>query len=176
MKKDYEIPSVPTNNIDLNDLTGLDNLAGWIARYHNFGLIVDEVSPHVKELLDEGILASFDPTSLTGLKAGYCGGAEEYERYEFSIKIGDFVNLNGYDWVTLHFVFKANKCMMFVECCNQSKVDKITPALENIFNAIGVEPLLEKESSRDITWQEADEIILKYLKYIKSPNIPSVPK
>ena len=100
---------------------------------------------------------------------------KEYERYEFGTEINNFVDL-GDDWAILHFSFLSKRYMMFVTCNNQSEFDKISPVMENIFNAIGVEPLLEEEFSRDITWYEADEIILKYLKYIKNPDIPSVPK
>ena len=174
METKTEIPSVPTINPSLDDITGLKNLAGWIARYKNFGLEIDEVSPFVSELLENGTLARFE-SSLTGLKAGHAGGEEEYERYEFDAKVYNFIDF-GDNWVILHFSFLSNRCMMYIECCNQSKFDKISPALENIFNAIGVDPLLEDEYSRDLTWQEADEIILKYLKYIKNPDIQSVPE
>ena len=173
--KNYEIPSVPTNNINTDDQTGLRNLAGWMARYHNFGLSVFEVSPLISELLEQGILAKFEP-SLKGLQGGRSAGDEEYECYEFDVCINDFVNIDGHDWANLHFSFLANKCTMYVECCNQSKEDKISPALEVLFGAIGVDTLLEEEYSREITWQEADEIILRYLRYVKNPWIPSVPE
>ncbi len=176
MKEKNKIPSVPKNNIETDDQANLKNLAGWIARYHNFGLLVfDEVSPFISELLEQGTLAQFEP-SLKGLKGGRSAGDEEYERYEFDVCVDDFVNINGYDWVDLHFSFLANKCTMYVECCNQSKEDKISPALEVLFGAIDVNPLLEEEYSREITWQEADEIILRYLRYMKNPKIPSLPE
>lgn len=172
----YEIPSVPTSTLDLNDQTGLKKLAGWLARYHNFGLSVNgEVSPLVRELLDNGTLAGIEP-SLTGLRGSQSGGDEEYERYEFDVCIEDFVNINGYDWANLHFVFMASRCMMFIECCNQSKVDRLSPVLAKTFNAMDVDPLLDEEFSRDLTWKEADEIILRYLKYMKNPEIVSVPE
>lgn len=170
----YEIPSVPKNRINTDDETGLRNLAGWIARYKNLGLKISEASPFITELLHNGTLAQFEP-SLTELKVGQWGGPEDYERYEFDVSIDDFIDFD-IDWVILHFSFQSNKCMMYLESCNQSDGDKLSSTLEKIFNAINIDPLLEAEFSRDITWQEADEIILKYLKYMKNPEIPSIPE
>ncbi|MFA6397819.1 MAG: hypothetical protein WDK96_03185 [Candidatus Paceibacterota bacterium] len=179
MGKDEEnIPSVPVANVDLNDQTGLKNLAGWIARYKNFGLTIDEVSPFIEELLENGTLTQFEP-SLIGLKVGQWGGHEEYERYEFTAVINDFAKINdgSLDYVNLHFCFQSNnKCLMFITSVNQSESNKLPDALETTFRALGVEPLTKESDRRDIVWQEADEIILKYLKYIKSPDIPSVPE
>jgi len=175
-KVNTTIPSVPNNDFsDINGEEGLKNLAGWIARYHNLGLTVDDVSPVIRELLDNGTLAHFQP-SLIGLKGSQSGGDEEYERYEFDVCIEDFVNINNHDWANLHFSFMANKCLMYIEDCNQSKNDNTSPALEILFGAICVEPLLGQEGPREITWQEADEIILKYLKFMKNPEIPPVPE
>ena len=169
-----EILPVPTSNPDLKDITGLKNLAGWVARYKNFGLEIDEVSPFMSELLENGTLAQFEP-SLTGLKAGRWGSDEEYERYEFDAKIGDFIDF-GDDWAILHFNFQSNKCMMFIECVNQSKSGKLSRALETIFNALEVDSLTEENAFRDLTWEEADKVILKYLKYMNSPEIASAPE
>lgn len=169
-----EILPVPTSNPNLKDITGLKNLAGWIARYKNFGMEIDEVSPFMSELLENGTLAQFEPC-LIGLKAGRFGSDEEYERYEFDAKIIYFIDF-GKDWANLHFSFQSNKCMMFLECINNSKSGKLSRALETIFNALEVEPLTEESAFRDITWEEADEIILKYLQYMKNPEIASVPK
>lgn len=169
-----EIMPVSTSNPNFEDLTGLKNLAGWIARYKNFGLGIGEVSLFVSKLLENGTLAQFEP-SLIGLKAGRFGSDEEYERYEFDAKIYNFIDF-GEDWATLHFSFQSNKCMMFLECINDSKSGKLSRALEIIFNALEVEPLTEENAYKDITWEEADEIILKYLQYMKNPEIPSVPE
>lgn len=179
METNYEIPSVPVSSPNINDHTGLKNLAGWIARYKEFGLKISEVSPFVYELFEKGILAQFEP-SLTGIRTN-SGSEEDFDRYEFDVMIEDFVNIDDNNWVILHFSFQANHCMMFVESCNQSKsnqskVDKISSVMENTFNAIDVEPLLEEEFSRNITWQEADDTILKYLEYMKNPKIPLVPE
>ncbi len=165
---------VPKSKLDLKDVIGLKNLAGWIARYKNFGLIIDEVSPFISELLENGTLSKFEP-SLAGLKAGRWGSDEEYEHYEFDAKIKDFIDF-GDDWANLHFSFQSNKCMMFVECINESESDKLSRALETIFKALSVEPLTEENAYRDISWEEADKIILKYLKYINCHEIPSVPE
>lgn len=173
-KENYEIPSVPTTVPNL-DQTGLKNLAGWIARYKKFGLEIDEVSSFVSELLDSGTLAQFEP-SLVGLRAGHSAGDEEYDRYEFDARIEQFVDF-GEDWAMLHFSFQANnKCMMFIEDCDQSGRGKLGRALERIFNAIEVDPLTEEDSSIDITWEEADEVILRYVKYMNNPEVPSVPE
>ena len=76
-KKSYKIPSVPVSTLDLNDQTGLKNLAGWIARYKNLGILnQDGFSPIVGELLNNGTLAKFE-SSLTGYKAGQEGSDEE---------------------------------------------------------------------------------------------------
>lgn len=174
METNYEVPSVPVSDPNINDNTGLKNLAGWIARYKKFGLKIGEVSTFVSELFEKGTLAQFEP-SLIGIVANY-GAYEDFDRYEFDVTIEDFVNIDDNDWVNLNFSFQSNHCMMFIESCNQSKVDKISSVMENIFNAINVEPLLEEEFSRNITWQEADDIILKYLEYMKNPKILPVPK
>ena len=171
----YEIPAVPTSNLDLNDKTGLINLAGWLVRYKNFGLKICEASPFVNELLKNGTLAQFEP-SLAGLEVEQFGSDEEYERYEFDAKIKDFIDL-GDDWAYLHFNFRSNsKCTMYIEGINQSGSNRLFDAQETIFNALGIDPLTEESSDRFITWEEADETILKYLKYMNNPEIPSVPK
>jgi len=172
MKKSDLIPLVPEINLD--EESGLKNLAGWLARYKNFGLTINEVSSFVEELLKNGTLAKFE-SSLIGLRATRCGSEEEYERYEFTVSIDDFIDFCD-DWAILHFAFKSKKCTMFVESINQSRVDRISPALKNIFEAMDVDPLTNEEQSRDLEWEEADNIILKYLKYINcsvvaSPNI-----
>ncbi len=169
-----EIPSVPTTSLEPNDQTGLKNLAGWIARYKNFGLEICEVSSFMYKLFENGTLAKFEP-SLIGLEVGYGGSEEDYERYEFDATIYDFVDLRE-DSASLHFSFISGKCAMWIEYFEQSNNGSLSCALEKIFDAIDVEPLLEKEYLRNITWQEADEIILKYLKYMKNPEIPPVPE
>lgn len=168
------IPSAPVN-IPNYEVAGLKNLAAWIARYHSFGLAIAEVSPYLTHLSENGKLAQFEP-SLVGLEAGYSGGEDEYQRYEFDVEITDIVHFNN-DWVNLHFSFLSRKCEMYAEIINQSKDGRLSLALENIFNVLEVEPLSETNNFfRDITWQEADEIILKYLKYMGGSVIPSLPE
>jgi hypothetical protein len=170
----YKIPSTPTGSLNIDE-SGLKNLAGWISRYKNFGLQISEASPFLRDLLENGTLSRFEP-SLKNLEIANYAGEEDCERYEFDVAINDFVDIDGLDWANLHFVFKSGKCMMFIECCNQSETDKVSLALTRKFNTLGVEPLLEEEFSRDISWEDADKIMVKYLQYVNNPEIPEVPE
>jgi len=162
--KNYEIPSVPTNSLDLNDQTGLKNLAGWIARYNDLGVLYgDGFSPFVQELLGNGTLAKFEP-SLIGYKGGQEGGDEEYGRYEFAVMIKVIDPDDGCSY--LGFSFNGDKCLMH----DSSSEKKYEEMLITTLNSIGI------EMSDYITWHEADRIILRVIQFLKNPDIPSVPK
>lgn len=118
------------------------------------------------QLLEKDELAQYEP-SLKGLRPE-CGGYD-FDPYEFDITILDFVT-NGFQWIHLGFGFKKEYCMMYVnghwpETENKSH-------LISKFESIDVEPLFMKDFSRDISWQEADEIIMKYLKTLETPPSP----
>lgn len=172
------VASVPTTVPDLNSETGLKNLAGWIARYNNFGLNFDEISHHIRELLENGTLSKFE-SSLVGLRCNCSyeeNGPDEFERYEFSFMIENFVHFENHQddhWASLHFYFKSNYCLMCVTSCGEG--DMIEIALKTMFTSIDVEPLYEDEQ-RDVSWQEADRIICAYLQYINNPIIQVPPK
>lgn len=165
MEKNIIISPVPIDTLDFNDQTGLKNLAGWIARYKKLGVLYQNgFSPTVRELLENGSLAKFEP-SLTGYEGGQEASDEEYYRYEFTVQTSNLVELSN-GCADLGFSFVLGKCIMYPIVSENKYVE----AIEHVLNSIGHSLLVN-----DLTWKEADEIILKCLKYINNPEIPFVP-
>lgn len=159
MKNFENLPESQAINFDTEN--GLKILAQKLYYFLCLGFM-DEVSPHISELLRKGTLAKYEPR-LKGCEIGYGAGEEEYEKYEFTICF-EFVFLSPSNWATLFFLFKSNdKCQMFIEFSSAQEYEEIIPKVEEMFNRLNVEPLSEENSSRDISWQRAEEIISNFL-------------
>lgn len=165
------IPEVPSIDLyaDINGKRGLKKLARWIARYTKLKVIhPNEFSPIVRELLTTGVLAKFEPF-LEGYTNGSlpCGqeaGDDDYERYEFAVKIDNFVDF-GKKFATLYFFFLVNdKCNILLDSSDSS----INETVEQMFNILETERLSYENHSKVVTWQEADVIISKYIRYMRN--------
>ena len=129
--------------------------------------------PFIGELLKNGKLASFEP-SLKGLEIGQSDSDEVYERYEFSVQIENFILMDNLDSSTLFFYLQADRCQIFIMYLGENE-DKILSASDKMFEILGIEEIREG-SHIYLSWQEADDIITRYIRYMKNPEIPSVPQ
>lgn len=167
MAKQAEITGVPAVKLEISS-ENMKNLAGWIARYHSMGLTIEDVGANLYKILKRDELVCYEP-SLKGWCAN--GGDDDLEPNEFTVSIDDFV-IHQDSYANLCFVFMPGYCTMYIypewhgrECINEH--------LTKRFAQLGIEPLFVNDSSRDMSWQEADEIIRAYLEL---QNIPAPPK
>lgn len=175
---DYKIAVIPDETLDIND-DGLKNLAAWLARYTKFGVLNrEEHSTFIVEALNSGSLAHFEPTLTERVGRNSCyhwGDDAEYEKYEFSVRLCLLPGVAV--WLELRFQFKSDdKALMYTLDCTNSRDESSEITLDEtkktFSKVLGVEI---GDESEEITWLEADEIILKYVKYMNALSIQPPP-
>lgn len=168
-----KIQSAPNITLDIDD-KGLKNLAGWLARYAKFGVLnIEEHSSFVCGALNSGSFIQFEPILEKCVSKGYYhwGADDEYEKYEFSVCLeilkGDEA------WMNLCFQFKSDdRAKMYIvdHADNPKLISRLDNVTKTFSEALGI--AFEK---KEMTWLEADEIILGYLRYIHALTIQTPP-
>jgi hypothetical protein len=184
------IPTVPTTKINLSN-DGLKNIAGWIARYVKFKKIDHfGFSDAVVDLIRDGVLTKFEPSlkdyeTAPGNEPMYGFNNIKQSFYTFSVNLNLLMEDENY--IDLHIVFKNNGiCELGIDDNNLSHGTEETILLyskaRQTANFLGLKNTAENELYFDLdiklSWEEADEVILKFIQMEKKKpqDIPVIPE
>jgi hypothetical protein len=136
----------------------IEKIAKWIVRYKDLGVLYqDGFSPLLCELLENGSLVKFEP-SLEGYKGRQELADDDYDEYGFTVR------LEISDLLHLYFSFNNNDvCTVALFDFKDIYASCVLSEEEgNTLSAIGLPNLNLSNFFKDLSWKEADKVILKY--------------
>lgn len=152
--------------------TELERIASWVARYFKLGILyLNGFSPFLRQLINSKKLAMFEPI-LANCWAGQEGADAEYGKYDFTVELEVFCLGDSYAF--LYIIFQEENAMLILDSYFDEYDDEFEATIENRLEELGIGDLSSDNFSKKVSWLEADQIIVKFLKS-KAVKIPPPP-